>query len=226
MKVTESEESEFWEKLKLEIKEGRVNIEKARCPECGNKVFVPMIGWQRSNVATPENPFVLCGEMGHWGGLYSKCIQEPQGMINQEHKCNLPIRLYVQDTKEFDTIFTYDPNQGEGDLMEKICMLKNLGPYGHYVLTSDYKKLLSALEDLQKKLESKERTAIETEYNPSKQVYSFSDGKIKMYLNRIQPYITIHQEGEEIFIESKEVEDVITALRELKKLLENAEGCL
>lgn len=47
-----------------------------------------------------------------------------------------------------------------------------------------------------------------------------------MYLNRIQPYITIHQEGEEIFIESKEVEDVITALRELKKLLENAEGCL
>ena len=63
----------FWEKLMLEIKEGRVNIENARCPSCKNKVFVPMIGWQKSANATPENPLMVCGDMGHWWGMYSEC---------------------------------------------------------------------------------------------------------------------------------------------------------
>ena len=48
-------------------------VEKARCPECGDRVFVPARGWQKYYGGTPENPVVICRDMGHWIGTIDEC---------------------------------------------------------------------------------------------------------------------------------------------------------
>jgi len=45
-------------------------IDKARCPQCGDRVFVPSLRMPPDN---PEDPFVWCRDMGHWEGRLSEC---------------------------------------------------------------------------------------------------------------------------------------------------------
>ena len=41
---------------------------KARCPECGDSVFIPNIGWIEDMGIE-----VICYDMGHWMGKLSDC---------------------------------------------------------------------------------------------------------------------------------------------------------
>ena len=51
-------------------------IEKVKfciCPECGDRVFIPLEGWQKEYGGTSEDPIVFCHDMGHWVGHLSNC---------------------------------------------------------------------------------------------------------------------------------------------------------
>lgn len=45
-------------------------IEQARCPECGDQVFIPAM---RTPFDNPTDPEVWCREFGHWAGKLSDC---------------------------------------------------------------------------------------------------------------------------------------------------------
>jgi len=49
-------------------------IEDYHCPKCGMSVFKPRDSW-RSWVpdAKPNEPVVMCSDMGHWIGKLSEC---------------------------------------------------------------------------------------------------------------------------------------------------------
>jgi hypothetical protein len=45
--------------------------EKAKCPQCGRRVFIPLKGW-RNNYDFE----VMCSDMGHWVGKLSECFPQ------------------------------------------------------------------------------------------------------------------------------------------------------
>jgi hypothetical protein len=45
--------------------------EKAKCPQCGRKVFIPLKGWRDH-----YDIDVMCSDMGHWVGKLSECMPE------------------------------------------------------------------------------------------------------------------------------------------------------
>ena len=45
--------------------------EKAKCPKCGRKVFIPAHGWRKD-----YDIQVMCSDMGHWVGQLSECYME------------------------------------------------------------------------------------------------------------------------------------------------------
>ena len=53
-------------------------VEFARCPQCGDKVFIPSVHCPPEN---PENPWVWCREFGHWAGDLSDCTMKTEFVL-------------------------------------------------------------------------------------------------------------------------------------------------
>lgn len=47
-----------------------VAIDRARCPQCGDMVFVPSVRLPPDDLT---DPVVWCRDMGHWQGRLSEC---------------------------------------------------------------------------------------------------------------------------------------------------------
>jgi len=52
-----------------------MKIENAKCPECGDRVFVPMEGLRElyGGDKSKDDPIVYCSDFGHWVGWLSDC---------------------------------------------------------------------------------------------------------------------------------------------------------
>jgi hypothetical protein len=48
-------------------------VRLARCPECGDHVFIPTLHFPPKSY---EDPIVWCREFGHWAGYLSECNRE------------------------------------------------------------------------------------------------------------------------------------------------------
>lgn len=62
-------------------------LEHAKCPKCGERVFMPAGYWQKytdGRWVSPENPVVWCRDMGHWYGQLSDCSQDDARDITLE----------------------------------------------------------------------------------------------------------------------------------------------
>jgi hypothetical protein len=53
-------------------------VEFARCPQCGDKVFIPSVHRPPNN---PEDPWVWCREFGHWAGHLSDCTMKAEFIL-------------------------------------------------------------------------------------------------------------------------------------------------
>ena len=49
------------------------SIKQAKCPECGDRVFIPALRFPPKD---PEDPEVWCREFGHWAGKLSECANK------------------------------------------------------------------------------------------------------------------------------------------------------
>ena len=61
---------EFQDLDKVRVQE---RVDRAKCPKCGDGVFIVAEGWQKQYGGTPENPVLSCRDMGHWWGFLSEC---------------------------------------------------------------------------------------------------------------------------------------------------------
>ena len=48
-------------------------LKNAKCPKCGDSVFLPSIRWQKYYNGKVNNPIVMCRDMGHWIGTIDEC---------------------------------------------------------------------------------------------------------------------------------------------------------
>ena len=46
--------------------------ERPTCPECGERCFVPRVGWR-----TEQGIYWFCTDMGHWTGGYEEAVWKP-----------------------------------------------------------------------------------------------------------------------------------------------------
>jgi len=55
-----------------------MKIENAKCPECGDRVFVPKEGIRElyGGDNSKDDPVVYCSDFGHWVGWLSDCKGE------------------------------------------------------------------------------------------------------------------------------------------------------
>ena len=51
------------------VKLMRLAVAAARCPECGDNIFIPSV----IKMGMTEDPIVWCRDMGHWTGNLSEC---------------------------------------------------------------------------------------------------------------------------------------------------------
>jgi hypothetical protein len=56
----------------------------AKCPICGDGVFIPNKGFQMKG-STTENPTVFCKDMGHWVGYLSDTVENGTAQIIESH---------------------------------------------------------------------------------------------------------------------------------------------